>query len=46
MMFKKANVGIPHYERDLFLGLKLKLKDICRAMDEKEMIEDYYEEDV
>lgn len=43
-MLKKTNVIIPHYEHDPFLSLKLKLKDICSDMDEKEMMEDYYEE--
>lgn len=45
-MLKKTNIIVPHYEHDPFLSLKLKLKDICNDMDEKEMIEDYYEEAV
>lgn len=41
-MLKKTNVIAPHFDPDPLLSINLKA--ICRDLDTKEMISDYYEE--
>lgn len=41
-MLKKTNVVTPHFDPDPYISIKL--KDIRRDLDAKEMLKDYYEE--
>lgn len=43
-MLKKTNVVTPHFDPDPYTSINLKA--VCRDLDVKEMIKDYYEEAV